>query len=91
MDKKSDPLKYIRIKVDDESHIKQATSRRCEECTKKPCLYFCPSQVFTWDEENGLGIDYSRCVECGACLRGCPYQNILWDYPRPGFGICHEI
>lgn len=84
-----DPLTYIKMKIDTVSHIHQLQPAECERCDTKPCLLFCPSQVFTWEE--GLQIRYERCVECGACLRGCPHTNIHWDYPRAGYGISHEL
>ena len=88
--KNSDPLKFVKTRADKVSHIHQIDAKKCEACEKKPCTVFCPSQVFAW-EEDALGIDYARCVECGACLRGCPYANVHWDYPRPGYGISHEF
>lgn len=89
MAEKKDPIQYIKMRIDKISHIEQLDSELCLKCDKRPCLLFCPSQVFTWEEQ--LIINYERCVECGACLRGCPYKNIHWDYPRAGFGIVHEF
>ena len=85
-----DPLQYIKMRLDDRSHIHQIDPSRCTKCATRPCELFCPSQVFKW-EEAVLHIQYERCVECGACLRGCPHSNIHWDYPRAGFGIIHEL
>lgn len=89
--KRHDPIRYIKIKVDERSHISQRDAQKCDACQHRPCLMFCPSQVFEWEAAQGLSIRYERCVECGACLRACPYTNIAWDYPRAGYGICHEF
>jgi ferredoxin-like protein FixX len=32
-------------------------------------------------------VDYTRCVECGACQYSCINQNIHLEYPRGGFGV----
>lgn len=57
-----------------------------KECDHKSCTYFCPSQVFSWIREETRVLP-ERCVECGACVLGCPYNNINWDYPPGGGGI----
>jgi len=85
-----DPLRYIKLRIDSRSHIEQVNPVVCLTCQQRPCLLFCPSQVFKWVDRE-LNISYERCVECGACLRGCPHTNIHWDYPRAGYGIAHEL
>ena len=87
------PLKYVRIKVADHSHIYLRDKQRCQrECENKPCTYFCPTRVYSWSgEDKEIKVDYQRCVECGACPWGCPYDNISWSFPPGGYGVHYEV
>lgn len=83
------PLDYVHIKVDKKSHIKIKNKETClQKCENKPCTYYCPTRVFSWnDNQDKIIIDYSRCIECLACPFGCPYDNIDWSFPKGGFGV----
>lgn len=84
---KRDPLKVTIINVNDTSHIAIKNDNTClEKCENKPCTYFCPTRVFYW-EDNSIQILYNRCIECGACPFGCPYDNIDWHFPNGGYGV----
>lgn len=84
----NDKLYLIRYKTDRQSHIKVADSDVCIKCQDKPCTRFCPAHVYEWDEEESrIAIGYEGCTECGTCKIGCPYGNILWNYPRGGYGV----
>lgn len=85
-----DPLNYVEIRADDRSHITIRKDKVCfEECENKPCTFICPSRVYYWEDES-IKVLYKRCVECGACIWGCPYENIGWHYPRGGYGIVYK-
>jgi len=80
----------VEIKPDNASHIKIKNEKICEKkCPSKCCTNYCPTGVFK-AEDKGISIDYTRCVECGACPYGCPSQNIAWEYPRGGFGVVYK-
>lgn len=84
-----DPLTFVTIRSDHESHIRIRKDGVCQtECENKPCTYICPSRVFFW-EDQVIKVSYKRCVECGACIWGCPYENIGWHYPQGGYGIVY--
>ncbi|GAB6098586.1 ferredoxin family protein [Halanaerocella petrolearia] len=86
------PLKYVTIKVDDKSHIHIKNPQVClTECENKPCTYYCPTRVYSWDgETNKIKVNYARCVECMACPYGCPYENIAWQFPEGGYGVNYQ-
>ncbi|MCK8823866.1 ferredoxin family protein [Fuchsiella alkaliacetigena] len=88
----SSPLDYVDIKVDDESHISIKKKEVClEKCENKPCTYYCPTRVFSWQgKQNEIRVDYQRCIECLACPYGCPYENIAWEYPHGGYGVIYQ-
>lgn len=55
-----------------------------DTCGGKYCTTFCPAGVFVWDEAAGqTRVSFEKCLECGACAIGCPYDNILCQPPRP--------
>ncbi|HHV71914.1 MAG TPA: 4Fe-4S dicluster domain-containing protein [Clostridia bacterium] len=85
----SDPLSSTTIKADSKSHISIKNRALCLKCENKPCTYFCPSRVYSW-ENNAIHINYKRCIECGACPFGCPSENIYWQFPRGEFGVCYK-
>ncbi len=81
------PLKNTIIKKARSSHIEIVDRDIClNKCEDKPCTFYCPSRVFSWEGEK-IVVDYGRCVECGACPWGCPYENISWNFPPGGFGV----
>ena len=46
------------------------------------CLDACKFGAITIDEHQKAHIDKSKCKECGACAKVCPYSAIM-DYKRP--------
>ena len=59
----------------------------CHKCEKKPCLYICPAQVYTWQDQ--LNYNTEGCLETGACLIVCHKigaKAIQWKYPAGGRG-----
>ncbi|MDR0676444.1 MAG: monomeric [FeFe] hydrogenase [Elusimicrobiota bacterium] len=58
-----------------------ATSRylitnACQGCFARPCIFICPNKAITLT--NGKAdIDYSKCINCGACTKVCPYHAII--------------
>ncbi len=84
-----DPLDNLLFEPDEQAHIKVIKQQTCSnDCPERSCTNFCPSQVFSW-HQNQLLVDYTRCVECGACIYSCIHQNISWEYPRGGFGVVY--
>ena len=85
------PLQYTQIVKSESTHIFIKDKEIClQECENKPCTYYCPTRVYFW-EDNEIKIDYGRCVECGACPWGCPYDNIKWNLPQGGYGVNYKI
>ena len=84
--------KCVTILPDQQTHIKLKDPQCCEHrCHKKPCTIICPTHVYAYDHnKNRVAIDHTRCVECGACIFACPYSNISWHYPRPGYGVFYD-
>ena len=82
-----DKLSTIKYHSDGKSHL-IPTPSDCDKCKDKPCTYFCPANVYSWDkEQNKLIVCYENCVECGSCRIACTYKSIDWRYPKSGCGV----
>lgn len=81
-------FKFMNIKAYDNSHIEIKDAAKCLTCENKPCTFYCPTRVYSW-EKDFININYTRCIECGACPFGCPLDNIAWHYPPGGYGVVY--
>ncbi|MBN1487028.1 MAG: 4Fe-4S dicluster domain-containing protein [Anaerolineae bacterium] len=63
----------------------------CARCQHKPCLYFCPVNVYSLAYDGTIQVSYQACVECGSCRVACPYTNIGWVLPRGGYGVAYKF
>jgi len=79
-----------RFKADKTSHLNIKDADVCLGCKDKPCLWFCPAEVYKWEDER-ITIAFEGCLECGTCRIGCPFDNIDWRYPRGGFGVQYKF
>jgi ferredoxin like protein len=87
-----DLLVSIKYYIDEEeSHLWIKDHDICARCNDKPCLYFCPVNVYTEGSDGKIQVAYQGCVECGSCRVGCPYENIGWKLPRGGYGVAYKF
>lgn len=84
-----DWLATNRYRTDRTPHIVVRDQAVCAAC-EKPCLFFCPAHVFSW-EDGQLLVSYEACLECGTCRIGCTNNNLEWRYPRGGYGIAYNF
>ena len=59
----------------------------CRGCLAHRCEDVCKRGAITFDEKHEAHIDKSKCVECGACAKVCPYSAIV-DFKRPCVRSC---
>lgn len=62
-------------------------TRTCRGCLAHRCADACKFGAITIDEHQKAHIDKSKCKECGACAKVCPYSAIM-DYKRPCQQAC---
>lgn len=62
-------------------------SQHCRGCLAHRCADACKFGAITIDEHQKAHIDKSKCKECGACARVCPYSAIK-DFKRPCQQAC---
>lgn len=58
----------------------------CRGCLARRCEDVCPKGAITF-HNHVAHIDKSKCVDCGACARVCPYSAIV-DRKRPCENAC---
>ena len=54
----------------------------CRGCLAHRCEDVCKRGAITFDSNHVAHIDKSKCVQCGACAKVCPYSAII-DRKRP--------
>ena len=59
----------------------------CRGCIAHRCEDVCKRGAITYDEHQKAHIDKSKCVNCGACARVCPYSAII-NRKRPCENAC---
>ena len=67
----------------------------CRGCLAHRCEDVCRRGAISFDQQQKAHIDKSKCVECGACAKVCPYSAII-ELQAPvrerlqGQGYLHE-
>lgn len=59
----------------------------CRGCLAHRCEEACKFGAITFDHNHVAHIDKTKCKECGACSRVCPY-NAIYNYKRPCETAC---
>lgn len=59
----------------------------CRGCLAHRCEDVCRRGALSFDENHVAHIDKSKCVECGACAKVCPYTAIV-SHTRPCQNAC---
>ena len=59
----------------------------CRGCLAHRCEDVCKKGAITFDEHQKAHIDKTKCIECGACSRVCPYTAIA-NHKRPCQNAC---
>ncbi len=62
----------------------------CATCPGEWCLYVCPSQRYSKDEQGLIHVDYEGCFECGTCRVACLPGGVYWKYPLGSFGVSYR-
>lgn len=83
-------LAKVKTNTNEKSHL-APDFESCKKCTGHGCMYVCPADVYSWDEENNtLLVKYENCLECGACKIACDMQTLKWKYPKSDYGITYK-
>ena len=58
----------------------------CRKCMAKSCKSACKFDAISMGSNRAV-IDHDKCVECGQCVKACPFNAII-DTPRPCKASC---
>lgn len=66
----------------DECPVKRfSVTEACRGCIAHKCQIVCPVGAITTVNNHSV-IDHERCIECGLCMKACPYSAII-ELQRP--------
>lgn len=69
-------IEVIDIACDECSTSGYEVTSSCRGCLAHRCEDVCKRGAITFDEHQKAHIDKSKCVDCGACAKVCPYSAI---------------
>jgi [FeFe] hydrogenase (group B1/B3) len=49
----------------------------CRGCMARPCMVNCPKKAIKIGTNSQAEVDPATCVNCGLCLKACPYHAII--------------
>ena len=86
---KSNPnvIEVIEIACDECPVGGYEVTNACRGCLAHRCEDVCKRNALTFDQNHVAHIDKSKCIECGACARVCPYTAIV-SRKRPCQNAC---
>lgn len=86
---KSNPniIEVIEIACDECPVGGYEVTNACRGCLAHRCEDVCKRGAITFDHNHVAHIDKSKCVECGACAKVCPYTAIV-SRKRPCQSAC---
>ncbi len=86
---KSNPniIEVIEIACDECPVGGYEVTNACRGCLAHRCEDVCKRGAITFDQNHVAHIDKSKCVECGACAKVCPYTAIV-SRKRPCQNAC---
>lgn len=58
----------------------------CKGCVARPCQVNCPKDAVLFRDGKAF-IDPARCINCGMCMKACPYHAIIYQ-PVPCEEAC---
>ncbi len=83
----SNPIEVIEIACDECPTGGYEVTNACRGCLAHRCEDVCKKGAITFDANYVAKIDKSKCIECGACAKVCPFTAIV-NRKRPCQSAC---
>lgn len=80
-------IEVIDIACDECSVSGHNITEACRGCIAHRCERVCKCGAIKFDEQQKAHIDQTKCVNCGACVKVCPYSAIVYS-KRPCENAC---
>ncbi len=80
-------IEVIKIACDECPMGGYEVTNSCRGCLAHRCEDVCRFGAISFDEHQKAHIDKTKCRECGACSKVCPY-NAITNYTRPCQNAC---
>lgn len=80
-------IEVIEIACDECPAAGYQVTDSCRGCLAHRCEDVCKKGAISFDHNHVAHIDKTKCVECGACAKVCPYHAIT-NYKRPCQNAC---
>ena len=80
-------IEVIELACDDCPAAGYVVTDSCRGCLAHRCEDVCRRGAITFDQNHVAHIDKTKCVECGACAKVCPYLAIV-NRNRPCMNAC---
>ncbi len=77
MDDTPNVINVIDIACDDCPASGYEVTSSCRGCLAHRCFEACKMGAISFDQHHQAHIDKTKCVECGACSKVCPYTAII--------------
>ena len=84
---KENIIEVIELACDECPTAGYEVTSSCRGCLAHRCEDVCKHGAISFDEHHVAHIDKSKCVECGACAKVCPYSAIA-NRKRPCQNAC---
>lgn len=73
----------IRRVVDESGSATRLLLMQCQQCVDAPCAKRCPEKIIRRNSDGLVITDEAKCIECGRCVKACPY-GARWEDPVSG-------
>lgn len=67
--------------VDESAPLPKLALVQCQQCADAPCLARCPQKAISRNADGQVVTNEKKCVQCGRCVRACPY-SARWTDPQ---------
>lgn len=67
-------------RVDESGPMPKLLLMQCQQCADAPCAKRCPEKAISRTADGMVVTDESKCIQCGRCVKACPY-GARWTDP----------
>lgn len=70
-------IKSFKLRGVEVTTLEKPITRTDEECVHcGACISVCPTNVFRYEADSSVSLDYKECIQCGVCITACPHNAL---------------